>query len=72
MSESSSTVLVMVLKLIDKYNLYGQVAYPKHHKQSQVPDIYCLAAKTKVLIYNASTIVSIFIFETLNFLNIYN
>lgn len=48
MSNSSSTVLTMVLKLIDKYDLYGQVAYPKHHKQSEVPEIYRLAAKTKV------------------------
>jgi sucrose-phosphate synthase len=38
----------MALKLIDKYDLYGQVAYPKHHKQCDVPDIYRLAAKTKV------------------------
>ncbi|XP_061945178.1 sucrose-phosphate synthase 4 isoform X2 [Populus nigra] len=49
MSDSSSSVLTNVLKLIDKYDLYGQVAYPKHHKQSEVPDIYRLAAKTKVL-----------------------
>lgn len=48
MSDSSSSVLTNVLKLIDKYDLYGQVAYPKHHKQSDVPDIYRLAAKTKV------------------------
>lgn len=48
MSNSSSVVLTTVLKLIDKYDLYGQVAYPKHHKQSDVPDIYRLAAKTKV------------------------
>ena len=27
---------------------YGQVAYPKQHKQSEVPDIYRLAARTKV------------------------
>ncbi|KAM7253209.1 hypothetical protein ACFE04_025827 [Oxalis oulophora] len=47
MSNSSSVVLTTVLKLIDRYNLYGQVAYPKHHKQSDVPDIYRLAAKTK-------------------------
>ncbi|KAH9725984.1 putative sucrose-phosphate synthase 4 [Citrus sinensis] len=47
MSNSSSVVLTTVLKLIDKYDLYGQVAYPKHHKQSDVPDIYRLAAKTK-------------------------
>ncbi|KAI9099631.1 hypothetical protein K1719_024636 [Acacia pycnantha] len=56
MSESSSTVLVMVLKLIDKYNLYGQVAYPKHHKQSQVPDIYRLAAKTKGVFINPALV----------------
>lgn len=48
MTGSSATVLTNVLKLIDKYDLYGKVAYPKHHKQSDVPHIYCLAAKTKV------------------------
>jgi hypothetical protein len=48
MSSTSASVLLSVLKLIDKYDLYGQVAYPKHHKQSDVPDIYRLAAKTKV------------------------
>lgn len=48
MSNSSSVVLTTVLKLIDKYDLYGQVAYPKHHKQADVPEIYRLAAKTKV------------------------
>lgn len=48
MSGGNSSVLTTVLKLIDKYDLYGQVAYPKHHKQSDVPDIYRLAAKTKV------------------------
>lgn len=49
MPSSSSVVLTTVLKLIDKYDLYGQVAYPKHHRQSDVPDIYRLAAKTKVI-----------------------
>jgi sucrose-phosphate synthase len=34
--------------LIDEYDLYGQVAYPKHHKNSEVPDVYRLAARTKV------------------------
>lgn len=48
MSSTNAAVLLSILKLIDKYNLYGQVAYPKHHKQSDVPDIYRLAAKTKV------------------------
>lgn len=49
MSSTNASVLLSVLKLIDKYDLYGQVAYPKHHKQSDVPDIYRLAAKAKVL-----------------------
>lgn len=48
MSSTSASVLLSILKMIDKYDLYGQVAYPKHHKQSDVPDIYRLAAKTKV------------------------
>jgi sucrose-phosphate synthase len=48
MPSANASVLVTVLKLIDKYNLYGEVAYPKHHKQSDVSDIYRLAARTKV------------------------
>ena len=53
MSGSSATVLTTVLKLIDKYDLYGLVAYPKHHKQTDVPEIYRLAAKTKVFVLKA-------------------
>ncbi|RVW65301.1 putative sucrose-phosphate synthase 1 [Vitis vinifera] len=48
MSSTNASVLISILKLIDKYDMYGQVAYPKHHKQSEVPEIYRLAAKTKV------------------------
>lgn len=48
MSGTNASVLLSILKLIDKYDLYGQVAYPKHHKQYEVADIYRLAAKTKV------------------------
>ncbi|RLN04333.1 hypothetical protein C2845_PM13G08530 [Panicum miliaceum] len=51
MSSTNAAVLTSVLKLIDKYDLYGQVAYPKHHKQSEVPDIYRLAARTKAAAY---------------------
>ncbi|KAF5934903.1 hypothetical protein HYC85_026032 [Camellia sinensis] len=51
MSSTSASLLLSILKLIDKYDLYGQVAYPKHHKQSDVPDIYRLAAKTKAAAY---------------------
>ncbi|KAI3454220.1 hypothetical protein Pfo_010883 [Paulownia fortunei] len=56
MSSTSSSVLLSILKLIDKYDLYGQVAYPKHHKQSDVPDIYRLAAKTKGVFINPAFI----------------
>lgn len=48
MSGGNASMLTTVLKLIDKYDLYGQVAFPKHHKQSDVPEIYRLAGKTKV------------------------
>ncbi|KAJ3698356.1 hypothetical protein LUZ61_002061 [Rhynchospora tenuis] len=53
---TSASVLTSILKLIDKYDLYGQVSYPKHHKQSEVPDIYCLAAKTKGVFINPAFI----------------
>ncbi|KAJ4953280.1 hypothetical protein NE237_030112 [Protea cynaroides] len=56
MPSSSSIVLTTVLKLIDKYDLYGQVAFPKHHKQSDVPDIYRLAAKTKGVFINPALV----------------
>ncbi|XXG86989.1 hypothetical protein AAC387_Pa11g1786 [Persea americana] len=56
MSSSSATVLTNVLKLIDRYDLYGQVAYPKHHKQSDVPEIYRLAAKTKGVFINPALV----------------
>lgn len=48
MPSTNASVLTLILKLIDKYDMYGQVSYPKHHKQSEVPEIYRLAAKTKV------------------------
>ncbi|XP_028125276.1 probable sucrose-phosphate synthase 1 isoform X2 [Camellia sinensis] len=56
MSSTSASLLLSILKLIDKYDLYGQVAYPKHHKQSDVPDIYRLAAKTKGVFINPAFI----------------
>ncbi|KAL4566202.1 hypothetical protein LXL04_030314 [Taraxacum kok-saghyz] len=56
MSSSSGVVLTTVLKLIDRYDLYGQVAYPKHHKQVEVPEIYRLAAKTKGVFINPALV----------------
>ncbi|XP_022728640.1 probable sucrose-phosphate synthase isoform X2 [Durio zibethinus] len=56
MSGTNASVLLSILKLIDKYDVYGQVAYPKHHKQYEVPDIYRLAAKTKGVFINPAFI----------------
>ncbi|KAH6816225.1 sucrose phosphate synthase 3F [Perilla frutescens var. frutescens] len=56
MSGGNANVLITVLKLIDKYDLYGQVAFPKHHKQCDVPDIYRLAGKTKGVFINPAFI----------------
>ncbi|KAJ4758091.1 Sucrose phosphate synthase [Rhynchospora pubera] len=56
MSTTNAVYLTSVLKLIDKHDLYGLVAYPKHHKQSDVPDIYRLAAKTKGVFINPAFI----------------
>ncbi|XP_078447132.1 putative sucrose-phosphate synthase 2 isoform X2 [Wolffia australiana] len=56
MSGGNASVLTTVLKLIDKYDLYGQVSYPKHHKQSDVPEIYRLAAKTKGVFINPALV----------------
>ncbi|GAB2267231.1 sporulation-specific protein 2 [Dionaea muscipula] len=56
MSAGNLNVLTAVLKLIDKYDLYGQVSYPKHHKQCEVPEIYRLAAKTKGVFINPALV----------------
>uniref|UniRef100_A0A0E0CGT8 sucrose-phosphate synthase n=1 Tax=Oryza meridionalis TaxID=40149 RepID=A0A0E0CGT8_9ORYZ len=54
MNNMSAAVLTSVLTLIDEYDLYGQVAYPKRHKHSEVPDIYRLAARTKGAFVNVA------------------
>eukprot|EP00250_Pteridium_aquilinum_P016325 c23050_g1_i2 orf=218-3400(+) len=56
MSGGNGTVLTTILKLIDKHNLYGLVAYPKHHKQSDVPSIYRLTARTKGVFINPALV----------------
>ena len=44
MEASTQQVLTNLLLLIDAYDLYGKVAYPKHHKSDHVPAFYRLAA----------------------------
>ncbi len=38
-------VLQEFLQLVDDFDLYGKVAYPKHHEPTDVPDLYRLAAR---------------------------
>ncbi len=44
MEEGAQEVLTDLLLAIDYYDLYGRVAYPKHHQGEEVPDIYRLAS----------------------------
>ena len=46
------TVINNVLYLIDRYNLYGKVAYPKSHLTDDVPELYRLATKNKGVFVN--------------------
>lgn len=41
--KAQRTVLLNVISLIDVYNLYGKVAYPKSHAPDEVPNLYRLA-----------------------------
>ena len=45
-------VFQQVFELVDKYNLYGKVAYPKQHKRDQIPSIYRWAACREGLFVN--------------------
>ena len=54
MDAGSRRVLDNILHLIDRYDLYGSVAYPKHHGTDDVPDLYRYAAYTKGVFVNAA------------------
>lgn len=45
-------VLTDILYLIDRYNLYGLVAYPKHHEPEEVPLLYRLATASSGVFIN--------------------
>ena len=52
MDRGSRKVMIEVLYLIDKYDLYGSVAMPKHHAADDVPNIYRLAADSRGVFVN--------------------
>lgn len=49
---SQQRVLLNILSLIDAYDLYGKVAYPKHHDGTDIPLIYQYAAQTQGVFVN--------------------
>lgn len=52
MDKGAREVLTELLLLIDRYDLYGKVAYPKTHEPNDVPDLYRLAAMSHGVFVN--------------------
>ena len=56
LDKGAREVLTELLMLIDRYDLYGSVAYPKHHSPDDVPLLYRLAAKRRGVFINPALI----------------
>ena len=52
MEKGPRRVLTELMVMIDRYDLYGCIAYPKRHEPEEVPYLYRLAAKSKGLFVN--------------------
>lgn len=52
MPAGQRSVMTNVLTLIDTYDLYGKVAYPKHHQVEDVPAFYRGIARTRGVFVN--------------------
>lgn len=52
MDSGAQNVLTELLLLFDQYNLYGRVAYPKHHQPDEVPVLYRLTAASHGVFIN--------------------
>ena len=52
MEDVSRTVLNEILLAIDRYDLYGKVAYPKHHKAEEVSVLYRIATASRGVFIN--------------------
>jgi sucrose-phosphate synthase len=51
-AKSQRDILLNVITLIDVYNLYGKVAYPKSHAADDVPCLYRRAALSRGVFIN--------------------
>ena len=52
MESGAASVLTDLLLTIDRWNLYGSVAYPKHHRADDVPVLYRIAALSRGVFVN--------------------
>ncbi len=52
MARGTREVLSELLYLVDYYNLYGKVAYPKEVGPDEIPDLYRVAARSKGVFIN--------------------
>lgn len=52
MSSQPRKVLTELLLLIDRYDLYGRIAYPKYHDGDDVPSLYRLTAARRGVFVN--------------------
>jgi len=52
MPSGQRAVLSNILTLIDVHDLYGKVAYPKHHRADDVPEIYRMITQSRGVFVN--------------------
>jgi len=52
MDSQQRDVFQQIFEIIDRYNLYGKVAYPKKHTPNQIPSIYRWAASRRGIFVN--------------------
>jgi sucrose-phosphate synthase len=56
LDSDARAVLQEILLTIDRLDLYGKVAYPKHHKSGEVPTLYRLATVSKGVFINPALV----------------
>ncbi len=52
LDKQQKDIFQQIFELVDKYNLYGKIAYPKCHRRDQIASIYRWAADLKGLFVN--------------------
>jgi sucrose-phosphate synthase len=52
LEKTQREVFQQVFELVDRFDLYGQVAYPKQHQRAQIPEIYRWAARRRGVFVN--------------------